>query len=343
MASLIISKLNIELVVCGNRNLFRPNSHGTLKLGNVIENSAAIPLLCQRKQNTCFLLVAISNFLVEKEIAPSANECHGVLMSNLEKSRRAFSRGYHRLALYRGAIELGWYDFYARFRGSIIGPFWPPIQMAAFVFMIALLLQRGLGDSVENYVLYMGLGYYAWDFISTCLTEGSAHFTAQGQLIKNLPISISQITVRKISFLMCRAALNAPIPIVLIIFFGGQISFNVLFLVPVVILYVMLAYSCLTIFGIIGAYLRDFTILMQTVTRFAFFCTPIIWQADAGFRKVISSYNPISYYLEILRAPLFGEFASIQAWVITAAISVGGFILAWFMQSAFRNQLVYRL
>ncbi len=255
---------------------------------------------------------------------------------------RSVNRLYHAVAKYRAAVELGWYDFIARFRLSLIGPFWSPIQMAVFVAIIVVILRSGLGANT-NYALYVALGYYAWDFLSSSLTEGATHFTAQAPLIKNTPVDISHITVRKLSFLFCRSAMNAPIPIIAILFFGGVINFNTLLLLAVPVLYALFMFSTLTIFGVIGAYFRDFAHIMPTVSRFLFFTTPIIWLGDAGVRKIVSDYNPFSYFVELVRAPLNGEIASVKAWIVVSVLAMISFAIAIWVQSRFRSRLIYRL
>ncbi len=259
-----------------------------------------------------------------------------------EMPNRSVNRLYHAVAKYRAAVELGWYDFIARFRLSLIGPFWSPIQMALFVAIIVIILRNGLGANT-NYALYVALGYYAWDFLSSSLSEGATHFTSQAPLIKNTPVEISHITVRKLSFLFCRSAMNAPIPIVAILFFGGVVNFNTLLLLAVPFFYALFMFSTLTVFGVIGAYFRDFAHIMPTLSRFLFFTTPIIWQGDAGVRKLVSEYNPFSYFIELVRAPLSGEIASVKAWTVVSAITAISFVIAILIQSRFRSRLIYRL
>lgn len=249
----------------------------------------------------------------------------------------------HSVAQYRGAVELGWYDFIARFRRSWVGPLWSPIQMGIFVAVLVIIFERGLVDDGTNYVLYLALGFYAWDFVSASLAEGAVHFTSQASLMKNTPVNISYITVRKISFLFCRSALNAPIPIVAVIFFGGELNANTWWILLTPVLFSGFTYGCLVIFGIIGAFFFDFAHLMQTVMRFLFFTTPVIWAGDAGLRKAIADYNPLAYFLEIVRAPFRGEVASPTVWAVVTAASVIAFVVALWMQSAFRTRLIYRL
>ena len=252
-------------------------------------------------------------------------------------------RLYHRIARYRGAMELGWYDFIARFRRSWLGPLWSPIQMGLFVAALVVIFKKGLVDDGTNYILYLAVGFYAWDFISAALTEGAVHFTSQASLMKNARVDLSYITVRKISFLFCRSLLNAPIPIVAVLFFDGVFNLNTLAILLAPAVFAGFTYGCLVTFGILGAFFADFSHLMQTATRFLFFTTPIIWSGDAGLRKVIADFNPFSYYIEFVRAPFRGEIASPTVWIVVSATSLVALLIAMWMQAKFKTRLIYRL
>lgn len=228
-----------------------------------------------------------------------------------------------------------------RFRRSFLGPLWAPIQLALWIGALALILHEALGDDFGSYVIYVGLGIYVWDFLSASLQEGPAHFTSQDQLIKNVPVDISYLTIRKISFLVFRAAFQLPVPILLILLFGKGVNFDALLLVPVAVLFICYTYASLIVFGVIGTYFRDFTFLMQSLMRFLFFTTPIIWRGDAGFRKIVSQYNPFSYFLELVRAPIEGVVASPLAWIVVSALSLGGLCFALWIQATFRKRLIY--
>ena len=250
---------------------------------------------------------------------------------------------FHWAARYRGPVELGWYDFITLFRGSFFGPFWSTIQLALWIGTIALIFHSNLGDSFGTYVLYVGIGFFAWDFISWALGEGPTHFATKGELLKNVPVDISAITARRVAYLVFRSMFQLPVPLTLLVFFGDSLSWTYLLVIPVTILYAINAFSFVTIGGIIGVYFRDFQFFMPTLTRFLFFTTPVFWYGDDGLRKVISDYNPFSYFLELLRLPLSGEIPSLLAWGVVGAITGIGLCVAIWLQANFRNEVIYRL
>ena len=129
----------------------------------------------------------------------------------------------------------------------------------------------------------------------------------------------------------------------LILFLGEPLSLNFFFILPAILLFAICTYACLIIFGVVGAYSRDFTFLMQSIVRFLFFTSPIIWYGDAGFRKVVSDYNPISYYLEVFRAPLSGHPPPTTAWLIVIGSTCAALLIAMYMQRTFRQRLIFWL
>ena len=247
-------------------------------------------------------------------------------------------------ARYRGPVELGWYDFTTRFRRAFFGPLWITFQFVLWIGMLSLVLHDALGASFRTYVIYVGIGFFVWEFLSSALGEGPTHFTSREALLKNVPIGLANLTVRRLSFLFSRSLFQLPVPILLILIFSDiQKPLLLLLLLPLPIFLACFAYATLVIFGLIGSFYRDTAFLNASVVRFLFFTSPVFWRGDSGIRKTISDYNPIAYFLELARAPIEGRTPTLTTWLVVAILSFGGLILALWAQSAFRNRLIYWL
>lgn len=210
--------------------------------------------------------------------------------------------------------------------------------------MLSMVLYDALGESFRSYIVYLAIGFFVWEFLSSALSEGPAHYTSRDSLIKNVPIGLSYLTVRKLSFLFSRLLFQLPVPFILILLLGDvQRPMLLLLLIPIPIFLACFAYASLVILGLIGSHYRDAAFLNATVVRFLFFTSPIFWRGDAGIRKAIADYNPISYFLELARAPFEGRTPSPLAWLVVGTISFGGLFLAIWVQSKFRNRLIYWL
>ena len=248
------------------------------------------------------------------------------------------------IARYRGAVELGWHDFHTRFQRTYFGPLWALFQLAIWVGVLSVVLYDALGEDFGSYVVYLAVGFYVWEVLSSALIEGPGHFTSREALLKNIPITLTNLTIRRVSYIFSRSLFQLPVPVLAILFFGGVPDTTLLLLLLVFPIFLTaFIYGTLVIMGLVGAVYRDTIFLNNTIVRFLFFTTPVFWRGDAGVRKVISDYNPISYFLEFVRAPIEGRVPSLLTWTVVAAISFGTLLIGLWAQSRFRNQLIYWL
>lgn len=241
------------------------------------------------------------------------------------------------------ALELGWYDFITTYRRSFFGPLWLPLQMLAFIAIITLILGRTFENDQGRYALYVALGMLAWELISSALMEGPRLFTMKAGLIKSVPMKLSSLTLRKLSYLLCRFSFAVPVAVLFLVVFGGPLTLNALWVIPAFPVLILNAYFFLTILGFLGVYFRDIYFLMQTALRFLFFMTPIFWYGGSGARAIISTYNPFSYFLEIVRSPLMGEAPTVTAWAVVLTISIIGAIFTRVVETRLKRAIVFWL
>lgn len=251
-------------------------------------------------------------------------------------------RAYGELAKYRGAVELGWYDFRMGYRRSLLGPVWIGIQFCVWLGALTLILHRQLGDGPGSYAIYVATGMAVWEPLVGAMTDGARHFSQHAPLMKNVPVALSHLSVRRLAFLVFRAAVTAPIVIAVLIFFGPPIKLdNLILVVPALALLVLTMYSIIVLFGFIGAYHRDFEFFIPAVARFLFFVTPIFWQATEGVQKAISLLNPFTYYLDIVRGPLIGVSPPLSTWIIVGTFTAIGFLASLVVQANFRRSVIF--
>lgn len=255
---------------------------------------------------------------------------------------KIFRRAYGGLAKYRGAVELGWYDFTMGYRRSLLGPLWVAIQFLVWLSALTLILHQQLGNGLWPYAAYVGTGMFVWEPLSGAMLEGARHFSQQAQLIKSVPVPLSYISVRKLAFIIFRAAVTIPIVAGLLVMSGTQHDPHALLYIPLALTLVLLSMYCvIVLFGFVGAYHHDFEFFLPAVTRFLFFVTPIFWQPTDGLRQTISDFNPFTYYLNIIRAPLLGTPPSQMDWVVVGTFTFVGVVASLIVQFNFRKSVIF--
>ncbi len=74
--------------------------------------------------------------------------------------------------------HLGWQDIRARYRRSVLGPFWIAISQAVIAVGLGLLYGVLFHTYIPTFIPYLLTGLITWNLIQGCLTEGMETFIA---------------------------------------------------------------------------------------------------------------------------------------------------------------------
>ncbi|WP_133154655.1 ABC transporter permease, partial [Vibrio splendidus] len=96
------------------------------------------------------------------------------------------------------------------------------------------------------------------------------------------------------------------------------------------------------ILGIATLYLKDLTEFTANFMRLVFFITPVLWTPEmAGAKGAIVVYNPLYYYLDIIRSPLIGHDINTHSYLITSSITVVGIVISYFIYNRSRDKISF--
>ena len=95
--------------------------------------------------------------------------------------------------------------------------------------------------------------------------------------------------------------------------------------------------------GIVCARFRDVPPAILSIVQLLFLISPILWRPEEVPQnlQVIATLNPLSHYLAIVRDPLLGMNAPPLAWIVTAGITLIGWMIAAVLLRSYRTHVVY--
>lgn len=73
-------------------------------------------------------------------------------------------------------LYLGWSDVQARYKGSILGPFWITLSMSIFILTFGFVYGNLLHQDLKSYFPFLTCGILIWTYISTVLTDSCDMF-----------------------------------------------------------------------------------------------------------------------------------------------------------------------
>jgi lipopolysaccharide transport system permease protein len=187
-----------------------------------------------------------------------------------------------------------------------------------------------------------------WGYISSILIDACTVFTNVEELIKQIRLPFTAHVCRMVWRNLIIFAHSIIIIIIVMIWAELPLNLNILLIPIAIIFYCLMAVSIGVLFGIACTRYRDLAPLITSLMQLLFFASPIMWSPkiltgrDENLSWV-SEYNPVYYFIEIIRAPLMGEPYPQDSWLVVIISTLIVWIFAMWSLVKFRHRIAYWL
>lgn len=236
--------------------------------------------------------------------------------------------------------HLAYSDTKARYKRSMLGPLWLTLGAAIGVVGLGLIWSQLLGQERSQLIPSLTVGLLLWQFISGCVTEGASVFVRQAQIIRNLqlPYFIHPIQLMARQFITLMH--NLIVLVLVLLVFPQPVGWVTLLCLPGLALVLVNLLWMLVLLGLIGARFRDVEQIVQALMPIIFFLTPVIYKAGhAGVNQAIIWLNPFTYFITLVREPIFGAAPGAFVYLVAGAMA----LLGWSVTLLLFNRRAPRL
>ena len=238
-------------------------------------------------------------------------------------------------------LRLGWEQTIARFRRTILGPFWLTANLLAISFSLAFVSGALIGGNYrQNFSLIIG-GVLTWGLIGGVLSEAAGIFIASAGLMHTmkLPLSFHVLLMHR-AFINFLAQLIAFWFVLAILRLGALPTWPILITVP--LLLANMALMSLLV-AVPSTRFRDIHQTVQFAIQVMFFLTPIFWSPSNihGRMAIVVNGNPLGHLLELVREPLLGRVPAPADWAWGVGLLIGQSILVIVVLALFRKRVVF--
>lgn len=233
-------------------------------------------------------------------------------------------------------------DLEARYKGSILGNWWPLVNQLSqlliytYVFSIVLKVKLSLHGLPENnftFGMWLYAGLLPWGAFTAGFTQSAASVISQPNLVKKIVFPLALLPLVPV----CSAFIESSVGLMLLILIVGLFSHTVhlsLFLLPIVWLPQVLLTAGL---GYLAAgftvFLRDIPQGLGVLTNLWLYLTPVVYPASVipeEWRTWVFWLNPLAAIVELYRdIVLEGQIKHWAEWGIASLISVIIFYLGF--------------
>jgi len=233
-------------------------------------------------------------------------------------------------------------DIKLRYRGSVLGPFWLTISTVVMIAAIGLIYARLFNMEVSRYLPFLTIGLVIWQFLAALITDGCLTFLSAQTVIQQVRMPFSVHAWRSVYRNLIILAHNMLIVPPVLIVFSVSIGWNVLTVIPALVLIIVNGFWVSILLGMLSARYRDVQPIVTSFVQVVFFITPIFWPPEAlGYWAPYLPLNPMFAALEVVRAPLLGAEPMPYSWTVLWVVTVLGCLGTFAIFVKFRPRIAY--
>lgn len=240
-------------------------------------------------------------------------------------------------------FALGLNDVVARYRGSILGPFWITLTTAVFVLGIGLLYAGLMKVAVDRYIPWMTTGLVVWGLISQVALEGADAFVAASDVLRQAALPAPLFVWRVIWRNVLTFVHQLPVLIVIGVKFGYLLHVRLdEAAIGFVLVLANISWFALA-FAAICARFRDLKQILASLIQLLFFLSPVLWIPNEmkGVGGRLMALNPVVHMLDVLRGPLIGEPFHLHSVIYLLVTGAVGWVFTLAFFAKVRRRIVH--
>jgi lipopolysaccharide transport system permease protein len=238
--------------------------------------------------------------------------------------------------------NLGALEVKQRYQRSVLGPWWVSISMLIFVVVLGSVFSRVFSISLAQYMPYFSAGYLLWLYISSCINESTELFRQNSGFIKQIKLPFSVYVFKFLTKNIVIFFHNFLVFLLVLLYFRVSIGWVALLAIPGFILLSANLYWISFLVALISTRFRDMVPIINSSIQMLFFATPISWDRKLlGTESKIVNFNPLVYFIDLVREPLLGNCPPLSSWMIVVSIACLGLGFAFFSFSRVRSRIPF--
>lgn len=221
-----------------------------------------------------------------------------------------------------------------RYKQTLLGATWAIIQPLSLMFIFTIVFDKFLKIGVEGvpYPLFSYSSLVPWTFFATSLSFGSLVVVNNSNLITKVYFPREVLPFAAIGAALLDFLISAIILIGLVLFYKVNITLNLIFVVPIILILIIFAASLILVLSALNVMWRDIKFVIPVLLQLWMFITPIIYPVSRVPEGIRSLYmlNPMASLVDNFRTvTALGKTPDLNQLSITLTESLLFFLAAY--------------
>ncbi|WP_245468356.1 MULTISPECIES: ABC transporter permease [unclassified Mesorhizobium] len=246
------------------------------------------------------------------------------------------------MRLHRVWIALAHEDIGDQHRRTTLGPLWLLVNYVAFVGTFVFVFQPA-GKDAAGYSAYVAIGLMVWFYLMEVITTSVALFQREESFIEGTTLPLFVYVMRLTVQSAIRAGYAIAGCIAILLLSGSPLTVAWLWSLMGLLLILLVTPATITVFAFVGAFFPDSQFIVGNLMRVGMFFTPVFWvyAGQDGVQRYAYHWNPFTYFLEIVRAPILSSTFPAYPFAVTGIVSVAVWAVALLLLGRYRRQVVF--
>lgn len=239
-------------------------------------------------------------------------------------------------------------EFKVKYANTLLGISWFFLQPLLVVVLFSVFFDHIIQLNTQHipYPAFVFSGLISWYIFTGIVGKGTFALLESSDLIHKLPCPKLIILISKIvpSVLECLVLLTL---LFLILFINGQnIGLNIFYALFFFIQVVIFSFSLTMISSYVVIKYRDLSQIIPALLNFGIWLTPVFYPVSIlpnAYQKVLNVLNPLSSFIEGLRAALFSNKAPSLEHLLVFLITCIFLYLSFYFFVKFEKRIVENL
>ena len=223
------------------------------------------------------------------------------------------------------------HDIKSRFKGALLGLFWPIITPLLTLSMYALVFGYFLpsrwpgSEGISGFALMLFPGLIIFTFFAECVNRAPNLITSNPNFIKKVLFPVELMVWVPIGSAIFQLVISVFVWVAFVLYVKSSINWTIIFL-PIVILPMVFCLLGITWFlSAIGVFLRDISQITVVITQALMFFSPVLYPLEnlPNWASQLIMLNPLTLIVEQARLVMInGELPNFHGLIIYTFVSL---------------------
>lgn len=233
-------------------------------------------------------------------------------------------------------------DLKARYRRTILGPFWIVIGLALGSLGLGFLWSELWGIPKEEIIPPITIGFLVWILINGSVLESTTCLIDQANSIQNMRLPITFYPMLTLIKQLINFAHSLIIVLLISLVYPPENLYLISLAIPGIFVTVVFLFSLISIMSICCARYRDIGPLVSAVMPMLFFLSPVLFRiSQADNLAWLIWMNPFTYFIVIVREPMQGAAPDMEVFVQAVFIALASLVTLAVLLWKKSKQIVY--